>query len=167
MHSLNPACVDVLCCNLAVIGLFLGCSAEKSATALATTAEEAIRNETRTSIEAGRVAREYEASENARGLQAPNRAYNLRTYFEPEGIRVQDRTAEGSPELLSLRLEAMGRGDVAQPVELGEVTHEGTRLEIRRPDLGLVEWYGNMPRGLEQGFTLESRLEGAGDFWVR
>lgn len=39
--------------------------------------------------------REYRASRNERGLQAPNRAHNLRTWFEPDGIRVHDRTAAG------------------------------------------------------------------------
>ena len=40
------------------------------------------------------------------GLQAPNRAHNLRTYFEASGIRVHDRTAAGSRELLSLSLSS-------------------------------------------------------------
>jgi len=33
---------------------------------------------------------------------APNRAQNLRFYFTDDGLRVVDRTAEGSPELLRL-----------------------------------------------------------------
>ena len=47
----------------------------------------------------GLAEREYWASRNRRGLQAPNRAQNLRTYFGPSGIRVHDRTAAGSAEL--------------------------------------------------------------------
>ena len=43
-------------------------------------------------------AREYRASQNGEGLQAPNRAHNLRTYFDSHGIRVVDRTAPGAPE---------------------------------------------------------------------
>jgi len=50
--------------------------------------------------------REYRASENDRGLQAPNRAHNLRTYFDANGVRVHDRVAAGSPELLRLSLRA-------------------------------------------------------------
>ena len=53
--------------------------------------------------------REYWASENDRGLQAPNRRHGLRTYFGSNGIRVEDRTAMDSPGLLSLRLSAYGR----------------------------------------------------------
>ncbi len=54
--------------------------------------------------------REYQASANGQGLQAPNRRHNLRTYFGPSGIRVHDRTAAGSPELLGLSLVGLGRG---------------------------------------------------------
>ena len=55
--------------------------------------------------------REYRASHNGEGLQAPNRRHDLRTYFEPSGIRVRDRTAAGSPELLWLSLAGVGRGE--------------------------------------------------------
>jgi hypothetical protein len=82
-------------------------------------------------------AREYEASRNREGLQAPNRAHNLRTYFGAQGIRVVDRTAADSPELLSLRLARAGRGGAVRPVGPAAVTSEGARVELRRP--GLVE----------------------------
>ena len=106
------------------------------------------------------VAKEYEAGHNGEGLQAPNRAHNLRIYFEPTGIRVLDRTAAGSPALLALRLAGVGRGERLAPVLPGEPSNEGARVEIRRP--GLVEWYENAPAGLEQGFTLAERPEGDG-----
>jgi len=109
-------------------------------------------------IEEALARREYEATRNARGLQAPNRAHNLRTYFEPAGIRVHDRTAAGSPELLRLTLAGVGRGGALAAVPAGEVVHEDARVEIRRP--GLVEWFVNSDAGLEQGFTLDVRPEG-------
>jgi hypothetical protein len=105
-------------------------------------------------------AQEYQASRNERGLQAPNRRHGLRTYFEPGGIRVHDRTAPGSPALLSLRLAGLGRGAALAPVAAGEIRGEGARVEIRRP--GLVEWYLNSEAGLEQGFTLSERPDGEG-----
>src|SRR5688572_15183175 len=86
-------------------------------------------------------AREYRASENGKGLQAPNRAHNLRTYFEPVGIRVHDRTAGGQPQLVELRLNGVGRGKSIKPVAPGQVIHHEGRIEIHRP--GLVEWYVN------------------------
>jgi hypothetical protein len=105
--------------------------------------------------------REYRASENVEGLQAPNRAHNLRTYFQKTGIRVHDRTAEGSPELLGLSLAKVGRGDVLQVTGPGtEVVPEEKRVEIRRD--GLVEWYVNSESGLEQGFELAQRPDGEG-----
>ncbi|MGB5261604.1 MAG: integrin alpha, partial [Gammaproteobacteria bacterium] len=104
--------------------------------------------------------REYHASENAEGLQAPSRRHALRTYFEPTGIRVLDRVAEGSPPLLDLRLEQIGRPNALAPVAPGEVAHDGARVEIRRGSL--LEWYVNSPAGLEQGFTLSQRLAGEG-----
>jgi len=109
--------------------------------------------------------REYWASETAAGLQAPNRAHDLRTWFEPTGIRVQDRTAPGSPELVRLSLFGVGRGGALRAAQPGEAiaASEG-RVEVRRP--GIVEWYVNGPRGLEQGFTLTDRPAGRGPLVV-
>ena len=105
--------------------------------------------------------REYRASENESGLQAPNRAHNLRTYFEKSGIRVHDRIAGGSPQLFGMSLSGVGRGNtVAGAASGGDVVADGNRVEIRRP--GLVEWYVNSPAGLEQGFTIERRPDGEG-----
>lgn len=103
---------------------------------------------------------EYHVSENGKGLQAPNRAHNLRTYFEPTGISLHDRTAAGSAELVGFWLVGMGRGAELAPVEAGTVTHAGARVEIQRP--GVIEWYKNSPLGLEQGFTLAATMEGEG-----
>jgi hypothetical protein len=111
----------------------------------------------------GRViaAREYEATPNAEGLQAPNRAQGLRTYFDSSGIRVLDRMAAASaPELARLTLDGVGRGDALEETVPGEVSHDAARVEIRRP--GLTEWYVNAPAGLEQGFAVGTRPEGAG-----
>jgi hypothetical protein len=105
--------------------------------------------------------REYRASENGQGLQAPNRAHDLRTYFDPNGIRVYDRTAAESRELLRLSLAGVGRGEAITAAPFGDqvVAHE-SRVEIRRP--GIVEWFENSPAGLEQGFTLDARPAGEG-----
>ncbi len=47
-------------------------------------------------VQRGLTEYEYHPRKNDKGLQASNRAHNLRTYFEATGIRVQDRTAPGS-----------------------------------------------------------------------
>ncbi|MCC6652797.1 MAG: FG-GAP repeat protein [Candidatus Eisenbacteria bacterium] len=104
--------------------------------------------------------KEYEASTTGDALQAPNRAHGLRTWFHSEGIRVADRTAGDSLALLSLRVARLGRKPHMRTAGAGEVRHQGARVEIRRP--GWTEWFENSEGGLEQGFTLESRPEGAG-----
>jgi hypothetical protein len=112
-------------------------------------------------IDRGLAAREYEATRNGAGLQAPNRAHDLRTYFDPLGVRVVDRTDPGEPTLVTLQLRAIGRGAAApHRVAAGQVEAMGSRVEIRRA--GLTEWYVNSPDGLEQGFTLEHSPQGSG-----
>jgi len=110
--------------------------------------------------------REYEPSENGSGLQAPNRAHDLRTYFEKTGIRVHDRTAEGSPELLELSLAGVGRDGAIEPIQPGALLDDESRArsgrQVRLRRSRLTEWYVNSPKGLEQGFTLDARPEGRG-----
>ena len=107
------------------------------------------------------VEREYRASESSHGLQAPNRRHALRTWFEPAGIRVADRSETAASDLLGLSLVGLGRGDRMAAIPPGEVVHAAARIEILRP--GLVEWYVNSPAGLEQGFTLAERPAGSGE----
>ena len=109
-------------------------------------------------VQQGLAAAEYNPSRNKQGLQAPNRAHNLRTYFGPDGIKLRDRLADRP--LIGLSLSAMGRGEALSPVATGTVAQSGKRVEIRRP--GIVEWYKNSSQGLEQGFTLQNRADGKG-----
>jgi len=108
--------------------------------------------------------REYRASVNRNGLQAPNREHNLRTYFAPTGIRVHDRTRSDGPELLELNLVGVGRGEAPARIGPGEVTSDGARVEIERA--GVIEWYENSRAGLEQGVTLMERPAGEGPLVV-
>ena len=104
------------------------------------------------------VEREYEATDSGSGIQAPNRAHGLRTWFEPTGARIVDRESD-STMYVRLRTSSIGRSD-AQPLAAGEVVADGARVEVRRP--GVVEWYENSERGLEQGWTLADRPRGEG-----
>ena len=79
--------------------------------------------------------REYHASENG-ALQAPNRAHNLRTYFAKTGIRVHDRVAGGTPELLRLSLARVGRGESP-----GGGAARRSRGREREPDRDPSPWY--------------------------
>ncbi len=102
--------------------------------------------------------REYEATDSGKGLQAPNRAHGLRTYFDATGARVVDREDDATG-LARLRTVGVGR-DELRPVSPGEVVADGSRVEVRRP--GLVEWYENSERGLEQGWTIAEPPDGDG-----
>jgi hypothetical protein len=109
--------------------------------------------------------REYEATRNPLGLQAPNRAHDLQTYFDESGIRLHDAAAPGNHEMLRLSLARIGRDDRFTAVGSGdEVEARGERVEIRRP--GIVEWYVNSAAGLEQGFTISERPAGVGPLVV-
>ena len=89
----------------------------------------------------------------AAAYHAPNRAQNLRTYFTPQGIRVIPRTGDETTWQWGLALTAYGRTDRMQAAPDPELVSESNRVEYRRG--GLVEWYLNDSRGLEQGFTFE------------
>ena len=104
--------------------------------------------------------REYWASENGQGLQAPNRRHGLRTYFEPMGIRIEDRSGADDTALLTMRLRAFGREGELLAVGPGRIRSDGPRIEIQRERL--LEWYVNAPSGVEQGFTLPERPAGTG-----
>ena len=105
-------------------------------------------------------AREYWASESAGGLQAPNRAQNLRTWFHDRGVRIHSRLDPGAGPLVALSLAALGRPGALAPVGPGVLRHDGPRVELARSEV--LEWYENRPEGLEQGFTLATRPAGAG-----
>ena len=167
MTKSTTTCAIVLAVSALAIGA-VGCSPEPlsqipTADAAAGAAIDAAESAPASWLEGARrhiEQREYRASAGPAGLQAPNRNHGLRTYFEPEGIRVLDRTATDATELLSLRLETLGRGEETIPVGPGEVTHVDARVEIARDTI--VEWYVNAASGLEQGFTVTERPAGVG-----
>ena len=84
--------------------------------------------------------------------QASNRAQNLRTYFTPTGIRVVRRTESVPGWQWSLRLAGYGYAGEVKAVDEAKLTVSENRIEYRRG--GVVEWYVNDEKGLEQGFTL-------------
>jgi FG-GAP repeat/FlgD Ig-like domain/FG-GAP-like repeat len=111
---------------------------------------------------------EYRVSQTARGLQAPNRAHNLRTQFEPGGIDVGPRNAdEGEPAWrLTWRTTRWGRANQLVDIESreSEPRLEGERVTYA---IGAIdEWYENRKEGLEQGFTIHERPAGSGPLIV-
>ena len=104
-------------------------------------------------------AREYHASQQPEGLQAPNRAQGFRTWFGGNGIELVERTREARP-LLRLSLMHYGRPGRLQPNAEGVLVAVGERVERR--SRALTEWYVNRPDGLEHGFDLSVPPPGDG-----
>ena len=94
--------------------------------------------------------REYRASENGDGPPGAQPRAQPAHLLRGDGIRVHDRTAAGSPELLRLSLAGdRPRRDAAR----GHAGERGRRArEPRRdPPPGLVEWYVNSADGPRAG----------------
>jgi hypothetical protein len=111
---------------------------------------------------------EYRVSRTADGLQAPNRAQNLRTHFREGGIDVVPRQSddEAATWRLSWRTTRWGRANRSVDVARGstEPSFEGERVTYAHG--GIDEWYENRREGLEQGFTLHERPAGDGPLFV-
>ncbi len=93
---------------------------------------------------------------------APNRAHGLRTRVETAGIEVTSREngadAKAGGWKMRLALSAFGREGRLEPLAAVEPSADAGRAEYLRD--GLLEWYVNDEKGLEQGFTIHQRPEG-------
>ncbi len=110
---------------------------------------------------------EYNATVNSRGLQAPNREHNLRTYFGNGGIKVVPRVGEGSdPWTFTWHTMGWGRLDPSTRVATGvaEPTPKGAQVTYAWGEM--VERYVNSKEGVEQTFSVPKRLPGDGPFRV-
>ncbi|HMB71217.1 MAG TPA: integrin alpha, partial [bacterium] len=109
---------------------------------------------------AGLEAMEYEVRATESGLQAPNRAQDLRTWFGDRGVDIVPRTRDAQ-WTWTWRTAEWGR-DGAMRAPAASARHvDGNRVEYRGAD-GLTEWYVNRPDGLEQGFTVAAPPAGNG-----
>ncbi len=104
--------------------------------------------------------REYHVSDNGNGLQAPNRAHNLRTYFDGVDVTIEDRTAQ--TELLALRFGGLYRGTARIDTQASRPVARANRIHVDRGPL--TEWYVNSEAGLKQGFDIGHKP--AGDGWL-
>ncbi|MGH7724467.1 MAG: FG-GAP-like repeat-containing protein [Candidatus Eiseniibacteriota bacterium] len=103
---------------------------------------------------------EYVASWTEQGLQAPNRAQNLRAWFRSNGVQLRQRTADEGAWQWRWRTARWGRPGRMRHAEAVSPVARGSRVEYLRK--GLVEWYENRSQGLEQGFTVATRPGGLG-----
>jgi hypothetical protein len=107
--------------------------------------------------------REYTVSQTDRGLQAPNRAQGFRTYFREQGVAIEPRSAghEALAWSFTWQTAAWGRDEALCPVNAALINVDGARVGYTYAG-GLTEWYVNRTAGLEQGFTIAERPQGAG-----
>jgi len=108
--------------------------------------------------------REYRASTNEAGLQAPNRAQGFRTYFNGHGVQLVARSA-GSEPIAAITVAGVGRergGRVQkfQALGLAHVAPDAAQVALRWP--GISADYDNRSDGLHQAITLERRPSGSG-----
>ncbi len=103
--------------------------------------------------------REYFASENGNGLQAPNRAQGFRTYFDENGIALVARSADDQP-LATIAVLSVGRAGSTETVGLAEVHSNAAQVTL--------EWFGvsarfeNSAQGIAAEWTLAQRPGGSG-----
>ena len=92
--------------------------------------------------------------------RAESSAQGMSASFTPSGLEVSGADEDGERWTLGLRLESWGRGSRLTRAAEGSCEASGRRMEIRRE--GLIEWYVNGERGVEQGFTIASAPEAPG-----
>ena len=104
---------------------------------------------------------EYSATSGTNGLQAPNRAHNLRTHFHERGIEISPRASEaGAGWHFGWETAWFGRPGARRAVAGARPEPNGSRVTYRRS--AFDEWYDNSHAGLEQGFTVHDRPPGPG-----
>ncbi|NQZ10759.1 MAG: FG-GAP repeat protein [Algicola sp.] len=111
---------------------------------------------------------EYFVSRTDKGLQAPNRQLDLRSYFSTEGLVVESRRVSNSVPLLALRYGGLSREGVSNRAVAAvvdhsarDISHQDNQVTLTHND-GIEEWYINSYKGLEHGFNVHQRLPGQG-----
>lgn len=107
---------------------------------------------------------EYFASVNHTGLQAPNRAQGLRTYFQADGLHVVRRDTEETL-LFDWRVRRLERGDGAIPLAAGVPQAQGAQVVLQQG--ALRQTFDNRADGLQWSLRLEAPPRGSGRLRVR
>jgi hypothetical protein len=115
-------------------------------------------------VQSGIAASEYEITWQGDTLSAPNRAQNLRSQFTDRGVRIVPRQEQEPSWEWGLMLLRYGRQAELRTAHEAPLVPQGNRGERDRG--GIVEWYVNDSRGLEQGFTLNAPPPSSGDVVV-
>jgi uncharacterized repeat protein (TIGR01451 family) len=93
-------------------------------------------------------------------FQAPNRALDMRLYFDDEGVEILERSRDGAPTIMRLALAGWGRAGAMDESPAGALREVDGRMErLRR---GLTEGYANSPAGLELSWEIGAPTAGDG-----
>jgi uncharacterized repeat protein (TIGR01451 family) len=93
--------------------------------------------------------------------QAPNRALDLRIYFDDEGIEILERSAEGAPTVMRLALTSWGRPEMLDESPVGALREDDGRMERLRG--ALTETFDNTAAGIELSWEICAPPEGEGE----
>ena len=107
------------------------------------------------SLAAALTAARYRVEEHEGELVANNPANQMRASFDATGVQLQ--SAKGEKWRTKWRLQSLGYGTNQKQTANGTLQSNENRTELRRDELGLIEWYKNTPAGLEHGFEVESK----------
>lgn len=92
-------------------------------------------------------------------IWASNPKQNFRSSFNRKGLTLETKNPEGRSLTSQWELKFIEQTAVTS----GEIHHEGQKISLKRPSLGLTEWYVNRANGLEHGFTISNRPLDAGE----
>ncbi len=160
MHS-GPANPAVRRCARGIAAALLCLGAAPAATADAPPLDLA---SLRTQAQAFARAHRFDVVPDPQGgvaLRALNPDQALELRFSSAGVEIDDGDAASG---IALRLARAGAAGALDAVAPAEPFAAGSRVEYRRG--GVVEWYRNDAKGLEQGFTFERPIAGSDELAV-
>jgi hypothetical protein len=97
----------------------------------------------------------YRLTRSSGGFLARNARQGLTASFSDHGATVSAQAGAHA----SIALQAIGSGAAMHPVGAASPLVRGNRVEYQRGEA--TEWFANGPAGLEQGFTIGTKLTGA------
>jgi len=118
--------------------------------------------DTQTGRQAGKASRfqPYLPQRTESGVRATNPRQGFQVRFGPSGVTLANGKGAWGESRLSLSLAAFGRAGQVTSVGPANVRVVGNEVRLDRP--GIIEWYINDSRGLEQGFDIPRRPKGDG-----
>ena len=113
------------------------------------------------SLTAATTAARYSVERRDGKLHAPNPANKMQAIFDGEGNFQLQSSRKNLAWQTDWRLKSVGYGAEQSLISPGVLHSFENRIELRRDDIGLIEYFENQPDGLEQGFILNRKIDGA------